>query len=79
MRLDDSTGPHSHPQNIRLGGNVFGSDDSIHVLKETGGGIEREETSLTEESLTLQKVAFISHWHDQVLVSFGQLCSYVYT
>lgn len=37
LRLDDSTGPHSHSQNIRLSGDVIGSEDSTHVLKETGG------------------------------------------
>lgn len=35
MCLDDSAGPNSHPQNIRFSGDVGGSDDSTHVLKET--------------------------------------------
>lgn len=36
LRLDDSTGPHSDSQNVRLSGNVGGTDDATHVLKETG-------------------------------------------
>lgn len=45
LSLDDSGGSHSHPQYVRLSGNVSGRDDPIYVLKETVKGRWRKRQS----------------------------------